>query len=429
MRRRLVVVFAAVTTMVAIAFVVPLALLVRNVSRDRALDDADRDARAVFPVLAVTDRSDDLAVAISRTRAGSAGRLSVYRADETAAGAPIAPSARVTAALADGRAWTGSVAGGAEVIAPVVRGNGDLVVVRVFVPTAELRRGVRAAWLALAGVGVALIVVSVLLADRLARSVTRPVTALSDASHRLGSGDLAVRVDPAGPPEVAAVGTAFNLLAQRVQGLLHAEREEVADLAHRLRTPLTALRLQVDQVDDSVLRDQLGRSADQLARALDGLIAEARRTARVDSPVTADLRAVVVERAGFWQVLADEQDRATQLDVPNGSVFVAVGGAELAAALDVLLENVFVHTPDGSGYRVSLEHDGAHAQVAIDDDGPGLPHGDVVGRGESGAASSGLGLDIARRTAEQAGGRLLIQAGQAGGAHVALVFPTIHGRA
>jgi signal transduction histidine kinase len=284
---------------------------------------------------------------------------------------------------------------------------------------------VRTAWLALGAVGAALVVVSVVLADRLARSVTRPVSALADASHRLGSGDITARVAPDGPPEIADVGVAFNRLAARVEGLLHAEREDVADLAHRLRSPLTALRLQIDQVEDPALRGQLGRSADDLARALDRLIAEARRTTQVDMAPACDLRQVVVERAAFWQALADEQARPTGVDVTDQALPVAVSHAELSATLDVLLENVFAHTPEGAGYSLSLVATGSTARLRVDDAGPGFPSNAVVDRGRSGSSSSGLGLDIARRTAERGGGRLAIGTGASGGGSVELTLPLV----
>jgi signal transduction histidine kinase len=424
MRRRLIVVFVAVTTLVAAAFVIPLAVLVRNVARERALDDASRDASALSPVLAVSEDAEALRVAISRTRSGSDGRLTVFLASGAAIGGRADATEHVVAGLRDGRAFSGSVSNGAEIVSPVVRSNGTISVVRVFVPTDELRKGVVRAWLALGGVGVALVVASVLLADRLARSVTRPMTALADASHRLGDGDLSARVDPEGPPEIADVGTAFNVLARRVEGLLHAEREDVADLAHRLRTPLTALRLQIDQVHDPRLRHQLAQSADGLARSLDQLIVEARRVAAPGS-AACDAREVTIERAAFWQALADEQARRTRVDVPAGEVLVPVNGDELAAAIDVLVENVFVHTPDGTPYEIALTASDGAARLVIADAGPGFPHLDVVARGESGGSSTGLGLDIARRTAEHAGGRLVI--GTAGTGHVELVVPLVSG--
>ena len=416
-------VFAAVTSMVAIAFVVPLCVLVRDVARERALESADRDASALFPVLALTDDPDALAIAVSRTPAGSEGRLRVYVGDSQVAGDPVAPDEHVRTALREGRAWTGTMPGGAAVVAPVVRADASIVVVQVFVHGAALHEGVHAAWLTLGAVAVALVIGSVLLADRLARSITEPVSALASASHRLGLGDLAVRVDPSGPPEVADVGAAFNTLAERVDQLLHAEREDVADLAHRLRTPLTALCLQIEQVDDHQVRALLADSAAELGRSLDGVITQARRRTRDALPRTADLVAVVAGRAAFWQVLADEQGRPTTVVLAPGPLFVGVADDELAAALDVLLENVFAHTPDGSGYAVDVHRAAAWASVTITDQGPGLAVA-MVERGAS-SGSTGLGLDIARRTAEGSGGELRLHPGPVGGLAVELTFPLV----
>lgn len=423
MRRRLVLVFAAVTSMVAIAFVVPLCVLVRDVARERALDGADRDASALFPVLALTDDPDALAIAVSRTPAGSEGRLRVYAGDAQVAGEPREPDQHVRTALREGRAWTGTMPGGAAVVAPVVRADASIVVVQVFVPGAALRAGVHPAWLTLGAVAMALVIGSVLLADRLARSITEPVSALASASHRLGLGDLTVRVEPSGPPEVADVGAAFNTLAERVDQLLHAEREDVADLAHRLRTPLTALCLQIEQVDDREIRSLLADSAADLGRSLDGVITQARRRTRDALLRTADLVAVVADRAAFWHALADEQGRPTTVVLASGPLLVGVADDELAAALDVLLENVFAHTPDGSAYAVEARRAAGWAFVTITDHGPGIAVA-MLERGAS-SGSTGLGLDIARRTAEGSGGELRLHRGPAGGLAVELTFPLV----
>jgi signal transduction histidine kinase len=422
-RRRLVLVFAAVTSMVAIAFIVPLCVLVRDVARERALDGADRDASALFPVLAVTVDPDALDVAVSRTPAGSAGRLRVYVGDTQVAGQPLAPDDHVRTALREGRAWSGAIDGGDAIVAPVIRSDGSIAVVQVLVPEAAMHEGVYAAWLSLGAVAMALVIGSVLLADRLARSITEPVSALAAASHRLGQGDLTARVEPNGPPEVADVGIAFNTLAERVDELLHAEREDVADLAHRLRTPLTALCLQIEQVDDDNVREMLATSAADLGRSLDGVIMQARRRSRDALPGTSDLVAVVAARAAFWQALADEQERRTALVLATGNALVGVHRDELAAALDVLLENVFAHTPDGSSYGVEVRSVDGWASVVVSDEGPGID-GPMLVRGAS-STSTGLGLDIARRTAEGAGGALRLHAVVPSGLAVELTFPRI----
>jgi signal transduction histidine kinase len=424
MRRRLVAVFVAVTAMVVVAFVVPLSVFVREVARERAVADADADVAALFPVLAVTDDPAGVAVAISRTPAGARGRLSVYLADGRRVGAPVAADAPVIDAQRDARAATVAVAGGVAVVRPVVRADGSVTVVRAFVPREELHDGVLASWVVLGAVGIALVVVSVALADRLAASLTRPVEALAGAAHRLGAGDLTARVTPAGPAELAEVGGAFNTLAGRVEELVHAEREDVADLAHRLRTPLAALRLQIDQVADPGVRRTLGDSADDLGRALDAVIVEARRRSRDDVAAACDLGQIARARAAFWSALAEEQERPTTVEIDAGPLPVRLRADELEAALDVLLEIVFSHTDEATPYALRVRAAGGVATCVVSDAGPGFRH--LPARGES-AASTGLGLDIARRAALGAGGTFAIGSGPDGGAEVRLTFPLVPG--
>ena len=167
MRRRLVLVFAAVTAMVAIAFLLPLALLVRNVARDRAVSDAKDDTLAIAPVLAVTTDATEVLTAVTLTGTGGSGRMSVFLPDGTVIGPEMPPSPYLDAALRDGRAWSGDVPGGVEVVTPLTSGSDIVAVVRAFVPSEDLSSGVAAAWFALAGVGVLLVLVSVAVADRL----------------------------------------------------------------------------------------------------------------------------------------------------------------------------------------------------------------------------------------------------------------------
>ena len=94
--------------------------------------------------------------------------------------------------------------------------------------------------------------------------------------------------------------------------------------------------------------------------------------------------------------------------------------SELILAVDALLGNVFAHTPEGVAFRVTV----SEAGLLVDDAGPGISDpGAAVQRGVSGAGSSGLGLDIVRRVAEAAGGRLMIDRGPLGGARIAMLLP------
>jgi len=123
----------------------------------------------------------------------------------------------------------------------------------------------------------------------------------------------------------------------------------------------------------------------------------------------ADLASVVADRARFWAPLAEDQGRRMALQLPPGQVSVGVGDEDLAAAVDVLLENVFAHTPDATPFAVTVERlaDGG-GRLLVRDEGPDRPSVVIAGRGVSGAGSTGLGLDIARRTARSSGGDLLV---------------------
>ena len=443
MRRRLVALAATTTIMVALAFLIPLAVLVRTLARDRALSAAELEAQSLAPVLALTRDTTALEAAVRATNPGSRGRLTIVLPDGTTVGGPSGgdgldpedPRERDNLALArQGRAFSAPARGGIQVLVPVALEAGQTAVVRVLVPNSTLERGVAAAWAVEAGLGVTLVASAVFVADRLARTIVRPVDALADAARRLGEGDLSVRISPEGPPEVKQVAVAFNRLGDRVGELLEAERELVADLSHRLRTPLTVLRLDAEGLDNAEEARRLADDVDELERAVTGVIRQARRPVQEDliSSET-DAAKVAADRLAFWAPLAEDQERpfefaSTIVNVegqPPASTMVAVSADELEAAVDALLGNVFAHTPEGTAFRVEVRtlSDGG-ISLAVEDAGAGLSP-DFVERGVSGSAGgTGLGLDIARRTAESHGGVFRIGRSAAGGARIALELPT-----
>ena len=423
MRLRLILLTGATTWMVALAFLVPLALLVRNLARDRALGSAELEAQSLAPVLALTDDAEVIRPAIEATEAGSRRRLTIFLPDGRTFGAPT-PERPSLALARRGRTFSTAAPGGMEVLVPVVVADGSTAVVRVLVPSEALNRGVTQAWLVLIGLGVALVMLALLFADRMARSIVRPVERLAHAAHRLGQGELDVRVAREGPPEIAEVASAFNRLATRVSELLVAEREAVADLSHRLRTPLTALRLDTEVVADPAERRRLMQDVEELERAVDRIIVDARRPIRDGMGPSADLSQVARQRVAFWAALAEEQGRPWSIDAPDFPLPVGLHADDLEAALDALIGNVFAHTPDGSAFRVVVHAspDG-EALVVVEDEGPGLASDALVARGTSGTGSTGLGLDIARRTAEAAGGSLRVLTADQGGARFEMEFP------
>jgi signal transduction histidine kinase len=401
-RRQITLLVAATTSIVLLAFLLPAASLVARVAEARALDAGQAQLQFLVPTVGLDTReqvaaalvgtSGDLDVGVRWT---DGEWLGVSGADTD----PTSPTVEETDA-------------GTRLVQPVRRAEGTAVV-DVFVPAEQLRAGVTRTRLVLAALGVVLLLLALVVADRLARSLTRPVTDLAATAHRLGSGDLDARATPSGPGEVREVATAVNRLADRIGELLAAERESAADLAHRLRTPLTALRLDVESLGPAD-RDRLLDDVDAVSRGVDEVISEARRSVREGVGAGCDAVAVTAGRARFWSVLAQDEGRPLRVEHPDGALPVRVADADLAAAVDALLGNVFAHTPPGTAVSVAVgPRSGGGAEIVVADTGPGFD-GSATRRGHSGGGSTGLGLDIARRTAEASGGAMRVTSSPAG---------------
>lgn len=419
MRRQLVVGAAAITTTVVVAFLVPLALAVRTLAADRALSDAEQSARSVATVFALVDDTAVRRQALEAADVATAASLTAHLQDGRVLGARRDADASTQRAFG-GVAFAASAEGGRQVLVPVVRAGGTEAVIQAYVRDETLQRGVRRAWVVLGALGLVLIAVAVFVADWLGRAVVTPVRALAETAQRLGAGELDSRVEPDGPDEVAEVGRALNGLAGRIVTLLAAERELVADLSHRLRTPLTALRLDADSVRDPIDAARLRADVDAVEVTVTELIREARRPA-TNGAATADLAQVVRTRAAFWGALAEDQGRPWELEVAGGSCLVSLSPADVETIVDALLGNVFAHTPDGTPYWVRLNgHD-----LAVEDAGPGFSGSDPLARGSSGGGSTGLGLDIVRRIAERGGGQVVTAQRPGGGARVLVRFAAV----
>ncbi len=422
MRRAFALLVAATTSLVLIAFLVPLGLLIRWGTEERAVSAASSQASALSPIVATADRSTDtVSLALAGVTAETGHPFTVFYPDGTTVGTPAEASPAVQLAAARNESLTAEADGGREVLVAVGLPDGAAVI-RTFVPDEELSEGVLRTWVLLALLGIALVGLGVLLADRMARRLVRPLVDASLVSQRLASGELDARVEPGGTPEVQAVATGLNRLAGRITGMLADEREAVADLSHRLRTPLTALRLEAEAIDDPDQARRIGDGVDALERAVTQVISDARRRGAAEpEDQVCDAAAVVAERVAFWSVLAEDTDRNVSVALSGGPLWVRATAADLAASVDALLGNVFAHTPDGTSLSVTLtgRADGG-ATLVVADSGPGFAHGDVVERGTSRGASTGLGLDIARRVAEGSGGQLRTGSSPDGGAEVTM---------
>jgi signal transduction histidine kinase len=258
-------------------------------------------------------------------------------------------------------------------------------------------------------------------AELLTRRLVRPLTRTAETAHRMSAGDVTARAPTDGPREIAEVGVALNRLGARVDELIAEERETVADLSHRLRTPLTALRLDAEALRNPDEAERVGAHVTTLERMLTALIHAARRPQREGRLPSCDATAVVGERFAFWSPLAEDQRRLATAVLPPGPLPVRSSAEDLAAAVDALLENVIAHTPEGTPLRVRLSATATGAVLEVADEGPGIP-ADALVRGRSDRGSTGLGLDIARRCAELSGGSLAVHPAHPRGAIVVLTL-------
>ena len=421
----------AVTSMVALAFLVPLGIAMEHLAAQNAQNQAESRITALEPLLAVTTSESDLRDALSTLNGGQ--DVCIRLPDLTILGDNHASAVQLADVADSGRATTLSVPGGEEIVQPELVSSGTSLIA-VYLPSSASSQGLFDAWLSLSAVAVVLVLGSTLVADRLATRVVGSARHLADASRQFGEGDTSVRVEAQGPRELAEAGEAFNAMADRVVQLITAEREMVADLSHRLRTPLTALRLNAAALGEGQAARQTQESVARLEQEVDKIIRAARAgggqgggTAQLTSAVC-EVGAVARERIAFWSALAEDQDRAWRFFGPSGPAAVPVSAQELGAALDTLLGNIFRHTPEGTGFQVTVHNGDGAVAVLIDDAGPGLAQPDqpvTRGAGTGAAGSTGLGLDIVRKLAERVGGTLHTDRSPLGGLQVHLTLPTL----
>ncbi|GAB2933755.1 HAMP domain-containing sensor histidine kinase [Micromonospora polyrhachis] len=424
------------STIVALAFLIPLGLVLQREAYEEAVADAARRSALVAGALLV----DAEPAAVQRAIAASGGDPATRPVVHGLAGkAPSRARAEdVTKAATQREPLVTEVPGGVVRLDPLLVGD-QVAVIEVFVTQATLREGTRTTWLMLVAIAAGLVVASVIVVDRIAARAVASARNLVRAALAVGDGDLGVRIQPSGPRELAEAGYAFNRMADRLVTSRTDERELVADLSHRLRTPLTVLRLDADALDSDdtsagsfseaeLDRRRTIRRIRQAIATLEGevdvLINTTRKTVTQEAgPAVCDVSEVVRDRMVFWSALAGDQNRPHKVLGAQLRIPVPVPRAELAAALDAVLGNVFRYTPQGTAFEVVVSRRDGYVAVRVDDAGPGIADPDrALRRGSSDQGSTGLGLDIARRVARQANGSVSIDRAHLGGASVVMLL-------
>ena len=432
MTRRLFASYIGLVALVLVALVVPLDIIGSRYERQLAASQAQRIATGIaLGASADVDAGQTAALqgVADRYRSANDGEIEIFgpgaavlaRVDTDGDNADNDYADLVRAALAgDPSSEVVSDGERAEALAvvPIAPGEGAVRgAVLLELPAAANLARISQLHVALVVFSLAVLALAGLLGIVVARSVARPLDALAAGVDRLGRDDLRARVpEQAGPPELRTLAARFNQMAARLDALVGAQARFVADASHQLRSPLTALRLRLENLEGTIppaTAASLDAEVGRLSRIVDGLLALGRAEAAPAAFEVVQVTDVVAGRVEAWDAYADE--RTVTLALATGDVLwqAPLVPGDLDQLLDNLLANALQVAPAGSRVVVSLvpvDGDAGGVALHVVDQGPGMTDDErrhafdrfwQGSRATSG--SSGLGLAVVAQLARRNG--------------------------
>jgi signal transduction histidine kinase len=312
------------------------------------------------------------------------------------------------------------------------RGTDGTILLARSAESLDHRLGALSAALIVAAIGA--LVLGAVVALALARWIGRPVNGLRRVATEMGAGNLDIRAADVGPPEVRELAADFNVMAERIGGLLDNQRAMTSDVSHQLRTPLAALRLRLENLAAEAptdLQPDLVATLEEinrLSRLADGLLAVARAEDETPTIEPVPVDAVISERIALWRDLAAE--RSVQLADHSSAVVAMASPGHLEQILDNLLANALDAVPAGTSIEVEAGREGDQVVVSVVDHGPGMPpelrteaFQRFSGLGDRSSRSAGLGLAIVGSLAKANHGSVRLDQTRGGGLTVTLLLP------
>ncbi len=265
-----------------------------------------------------------------------------------------------------------------------------------------------------------------LLAGVLVRQITYPLAGLRQASHRIAAGDLTARVPLQSRDELGELATTFNQMASRLETQETLRRNLVADVAHELRTPLSAIQGTVEAMQDGVfpLNNENLATIHEEVMLLNRLVEDLRTLANAEAGklpldiMPVDLGELLERQVTAFRYRAKEQGVTISLQVAETLPPIAGDEQRLGQVLSNLLDNALRHTPEAGSIHLCLARRERGTRLTITDSGEGigahdLPH--IFDRfyrvdpaRNRGAGGSGLGLAIVRQLVEAHGGHIAV---------------------
>lgn len=245
----------------------------------------------------------------------------------------------------------------------------------------------------------------------LLRRITRPLAALADRVERFAeTRQTTGQLEPSGPEDTRRLIAAHNAMEARIVALIDEKDVMLGAIGHDLKTPLAALRVRIESVEDEGERERMARTIEDITRSLDDILSLARVGRPTDPLERTDLGALVSSVVEEYEDMGEAVELGT-----TERIALSLRATWMRRALRNLIGNALRY---GATPLISLKRDGSDAVVRIEDNGPGIPAGEIARmmepftRGEASrnreTGGAGLGLTLARAIAEQHGGRLVL---------------------
>ena len=441
MKLRLIGALVTVAVLILLVFSAPLASFVARVERERLVTALERDAfilaghaketlnttaGAVLPSLQPYvdsySKSSDARIVVTN----SVG-LVVSTSDPTIAfGSDFSNRLEVAGAL-KGLPAVGerdSVTLGERMLyvaVPVLLGDKVLGVVRFSHPKSQVDKEVQDHVMGIVAAGLITLLAAACVAIPLALTIARPISRLKTSTESLADGDFSVHADDTkGPPEIRELSRSFNAMAGRIGLMLESQQHFSGAVSHQLRTPLTALRLRLEQAQEAVgdstspvaIALEASRvETDRLQEMIEQLLALSRLEGGSTVTVKVNASVIVRSRVAVWESLAAERHIAFKVVGLETAPCVALDGA-LEQIVDNYIDNALTAAPNNSTITIEVHRVHRHMQVDVIDEGPGLSEEKRAlaferfwrGTEIENAPGTGLGLSIVRQLAVASGG-------------------------
>jgi two-component system, OmpR family, sensor kinase len=310
---------------------------------------------------------------------------------------------------------------------PIIRDGRPEGAVRVTQSVAAVNGAVRNAVVGLALVGLIVLALGLFAGLVIAGQVGRPIRRLEAVARRIAAGDLGARARVEGSSEQRSLSRSFNEMTDRIARLLNAQRDFVADASHQLRTPLTGVRLRLEEAraleqgrSSELEIDAAIGEVDRLSHTVDDLLVLSSAGERRLAGRDVDLDELARSVAARWRAAAAEQGIALQHASEGRGGWAWAAPDDLDRALDALVENALRYSPQNT--RVTIVTAPGRIEVRDRGRGIGADETELVferfrrGRsGRAGPSGSGLGLPIARELVRRWGGDVTIGPRTGGG--------------